>query len=79
MYNYSSSTRSRDSGIVTSEDAIHGLKTELERCLKKCQEKSQLVIKLQTELKSCRSSLAENDVRLEMTEKELKDLKVILV
>jgi len=64
-----------DSGVMSTDEVLHSLKTELERCLKKCQDKSQQVMKLQSELKTCRATLAENDVTLELVRKELQETK----
>jgi len=69
------SSRSTDSGVMSADEALHSLKTELERCLKKCQDKSQQITKLQGELKTCKASLAENDVTLELAQKELQESK----
>ena len=69
------SGRSADSGVMSTDEALRSLKTELERCLKKCQDKSQQITKLQGELKTCRASLAENNVTLEQAQKELQETK----
>jgi len=60
---------------MSADEVMHSLKTELERCLKKCQDKSQQMTKLQAELKSCRATLAENAVTLELAQKELQEIK----
>ena len=69
------SKSSADSGMMSADEALRSLKTELERCLKKCQDKTQQIVKLQAELKTCRASLAENNVTLEVAQKELQDCK----
>ena len=61
--------------MMSADEALLGLKTELERCLKKCQDKSQQITKLQAELKACKASLAESNVTLEIAQKELQDSK----
>jgi len=68
-------SKKAESGVMSSDKALHSLKTELERCLKKCQDKSQQITKLQTELKTCKASLAENNVTLELAQKELQQSK----
>ena len=68
-------SRRADSGVMSADEVLHSLKTELERCLKKCQDKSQQIAKLQAELKTCRATLAENDVTLELAQKELQSSK----
>lgn len=68
--------RSLDSGVISADDAVCGLRTELERCLKKSKERSQLVTKLQAELKTCQSSLDENVAKLKLAEQELAEAKV---
>jgi len=60
---------------MSADEALHGLKTELERCLKKCQDKAQQITKLQVELKTCKASLAENSATLQQAEKELQESK----
>ena len=60
---------------MSADEVLRSLKTELERCLKKCQDKSQQVTKLQVELKTCRATLAENDVTLETAQKQLQETK----
>lgn len=55
---------------------MHGLKTELERCLKKSREKSQTIARLQTELKACKNTLDENNTQLEEIRQELSGTKV---
>jgi len=67
-------SKSADSGVMSADEAVHSLKTELERCLKKCQDKTQQITKLQAELKTCKASLAEN-VTLELAQKELQESK----
>jgi predicted nucleic acid-binding Zn-ribbon protein len=61
---------------MSADEAVHGLKTELERCLKKSREKSQTIAKLQTELKACKNTLDENSTQLEGIQKELSETKV---
>ena len=68
-------SRRADCGVMSADEVLHSLKTELERCLKKCQDKSQQITKLQAELKTCRATLAENDVALELAQKELQSSK----
>jgi len=70
------SCRSLDSGVLSADDAVHGLKTELERCLRKCREKSQMVTKLQAELRTSQSSVEESNAKLKTTELELAETKV---
>ena len=60
---------------MSADEAVHSLKTELERCLKKCQDKSQQITKLHEELRTCRASLVENNVTLELVQQELQDTK----
>jgi len=68
-------SRWADSGVMSADEVLRSLKTELERCLKKCQDKSQQITKLQAELKTCKATLAENDVTLELAHKELQETK----
>jgi len=69
------SSKSADSGVMSADEALHSLKTELERCLKKCQHKTQQITKLQAELKTCKASLAETNVSLKLAQKELQESK----
>ena len=72
-------SRSADSSAMSAEEALRSLKSELERCLKKCRDKSQQITNLHSELKTCRASLAENNVTLEVVRKELNETKTRVI
>ena len=69
------SRRADSAGVMSADEVLHSLKIELERCLKKCRDKSQQITNLQAELKACRATLAEHDVTLELAHKELQETK----
>lgn len=61
---------------LSSEETVHGLKHELERCLEMYRNKRQLVNDLQRDLKDVKVTLEETKQRLENAQKEASESKV---
>ena len=61
---------------MTSEETLHGLKSELDRCLRNYRAKREQVTKLQSELKSTKTKLTELTLKLDSTVKDYEEQKV---